>query len=139
MSRGPGYRQRAFLRALERVGPLGAVRVVPVWATPSEASSRRRAARGLVLSGRARAIAIRTPSARGKPAILHLVAMDSLLAGDAWPQQSRSWLSPPPFGMLSLPARLQAPVLSEFAGVEVSVSTAHRIARAYREAHGSAA
>ena len=113
--------------------------MVPVWATPTEANSRRAAARRLVLSGRARAIAIRTPSARGNPAILHLVTTDSPLAGDAWPQRSRSWVSPPPFGMLSLPARLQAPVLSAFAGVEVSVSTAHRIARAYRGAHGSAA
>lgn len=139
MTRGPGYRQRAFLRALERVGPLGAIRVVPVWATPTEANNRRAAARRLVLSGRARAIAIRTPCARGNPAILHLVTTDSPLAGDAWPQRSRSWVSPPPFGMLSLPARLQAPVLSAFAGVEVSVSTAHRIARAYREARSEVA
>jgi hypothetical protein len=40
--------------------------------------------------------------------------------------------------MLSLPARLQAPVLSAFSGVEVSVSTANRIAREYRESRGEA-
>jgi len=65
--------------------------------------------------------------------VLHLTTPDSPLEGDAWCRASRSWVSPPPLGMLSLPARLQGPVLSAFSGVEVSVSTAHRIARAYRE------
>lgn len=140
MSRGPGHLQRALLRRLEACGSLGAVRVVPVRASHAEAVSRRSAARGLVRTGRARAIFLRTPSARGrKPPILHLVTIDSPLTGDAWPQPSRSWVEPPPFGMLSLPARLQGPVLSEFAGVEVSVSTAHRIARAYRDAHSEVA
>lgn len=140
MSRGPGCRQRVLLGALNRVGPSGAVRVAPPSASRSEAVSCRAAARRLVLAGRARAIYLRVLDARGRSApVLHLVTVDSPLEGDAWCRSSRSWVSPPPLAMLSLPARLQGPVLSGFSGVEVSVSTAHRIARAYREAHGAAA
>ena len=135
MSRGPGYRQRAFLRALERVGPLGTVRIAPSWATPTDANNRRAAARRLVLAGRARAIFVRTPDKRGALPVVHLVQLGSPLTGDAWPRRSRSWVEPPPFGLLTLDARLQAPVLEAFTGQRVSVSTANRLARAHREAH----
>lgn len=140
MSRGPGHRQRALLSALDAAGPLNAIRVVPPGCPQFAAISLRRAARGLVASGRARAIYLRAPSVRGSAVpLLHLVPVDSPLYGDSWTRLSRRWVQPPPLDMLSLPARLQAPVISDLGGVEISVSTANRIAREYRESRAKVA
>jgi len=107
--------------------------VVPVWATPVDASSRRRAARGLAVSGRARAVYLRTPDVCGRwVATLHLTTIDSPVTGDAYPLHSPRWVTPPPLSLLSLSCVLQAAVLESFTGTEVSPSTAARFARECR-------
>lgn len=56
------------------------------------------------------------------------------MLSETYPRRSPAWVAPPPITLESLPAVLQAAVLSERTDQPVSVSTANRAARAYREA-----
>jgi hypothetical protein len=131
MGHGPGRKQKALIRALRVPGAV--VWVVPPGVNRSEATVWRRSARAVVRRGKAKAVYLRREDALGRMVgHLALVAPDSEVAGDALPLRSPSWVQPPPVDLLTLSGRVQALVLSEFTGTEVSPSTASRVAKEYR-------
>lgn len=135
MSRGPGTRQRALLHALAALPRDGVLQVVPSDASASEGVSLRRAAKRLVLTGRARAIYLRTEAADGRWAgRLHLTPSDSDRQGDFLPLNPPRWVIPPPPTLFSFPLHLQGQILGQATGTHpVSAPVMCRLARAARQ------
>lgn len=133
MGRGLGVRQRELLAAL-RDGDPAPLAVTENAASHSERSALRRAARGLVERGFARAVYVRAPNSRGAYGLrLALVLPSAEAQGEFLPRLAPAWVTPPPLSMQSLSTTLQAHVLEHVTGLVVSRSTANRIARRYRE------
>lgn len=138
MSSGPGRRQRALLGALARPG-VGAVWAVPQGVSASEATAWRRAAKGLAIAGRAKAVYLRRRDRSGRAvAHLALAPVGSAVFSDVLPNRAPSpwWVEGwTPGLMLSLSAVMQAELLEHATGLSCSPSTAGRMAR---EARGDA-
>lgn len=128
MSRGPGSRQRALLRAVAALPPGAALRVVPEAASHSEQSALRRAAKRLAQTGRARAVYLRTTTVDDRWAgQLHLVPADSSITGDCYPLRSPEWVQVPPPTFTSFSMRLQGLMIGSLTGSPVSAPTISRI------------
>lgn len=137
MGSGLGVRQRA-LRDVLGVPGVDAVWAVPEDVNLAEATVWRRAARGLVERGLARAVYRRKVDALGRrTAHLVLTRPESLVTGDALPLRSPTWVEAPPIDLLTFSAALQALMVERVAGQPVSARTAASWAQEAREALGA--
>lgn len=139
MGRGPGVKQKALIRALRVPGRV--VWVVPPDVNRSEAVCWRRAARGVVRRGKARAVYLRRTDKLGRRvAHLALVAPGSPVVGDALPIGSPEWIDPSVERLFeTLGSELKAAVMRDL-GVPVSPRTAaRRAAEHHRDQPGIAA
>lgn len=131
--------QRRLLRAVEALPEGAALRVAPAGTSESDGVCLRRAARGLVQRGHARAV-YRRVSDGGGPRYrrLCLVPVDSPVLGDALPLGSPSWVTPAPATVDTFGPGLVAAMVEHIAGAPVSASTASRWLREHREAISAA-
>lgn len=133
MSRGPGVRERALLRGVED----GVVWAVPDHVNRSEAKSWRRAARSLVLRGKARGVYLRRQDRAGRWfRALAVTAPDSDVMSDVFCANTPAWVEVAPPFLTSFTRRIQALVLADLTGRPCSPEMVTRLTR---EARGQAA
>lgn len=134
MSRGPGSRQRALLRAVTALPPGAALRVVPAAASRTEQSALCRAAKRLAETGRARAVYLRQPDASNRwVRHLHLAPADSTITGDCYPLRAPQWVQVPPPTFSSFSMFLQGQMVGALTGSPVSAETVSRMTAKARQ------
>ena len=133
MGSGLGIRQRALRDALA-APDVEAIWVVPPDVNRSAATVWRRAAKGLVERGVARATYRRKTDVLGRgTAHLVLLPLDGAVSGDVLPLRSPGWIESPPVELLSFSAVLQSLLIEQVSGRTVSARTAASWAQEARQ------